>query len=62
MNAIRQVLIVEDLPDVADWLHTQVSNLLTPETVDQVATLADARLKIAAGPYDLALPPRQNAC
>ena len=55
MNAIRQVLIVEDLPDVADWLHTQVSNLLTPETVDQVATLADARLKIAAGPDDLAL-------
>ncbi len=55
MDAIRQVLIVEDLPDVAQWLHAQVASLLSPTQIDQAGTLAQARDKIDAHAYDLAL-------
>lgn len=55
MDAIRQVLIVEDLPDVAQWLHGQVASLLSPTQIDQAGTLAQARDKIDAHAYDLAL-------
>lgn len=55
MAAIKRVLIVEDLPDVADWLHLQVAALLGPEHIDQAASLKEAAGKISAQTYDLAL-------
>ena len=55
MDAIRQVLIVEDLPDVAQWLRDQVMNLLSPERIEQASTLLQAQEKIREQAYDLAL-------
>jgi len=55
MGAIRQVLIVEDLPDVADWLRTQVAALLAPTAIELAATLAEGQACLETGSYDLAL-------
>ena len=42
MLSVKQVLIVEDLPDVADWLHQQVVSILDPDQVSRATNLADA--------------------
>ena len=55
MGSVRHVLIVEDLPDVADWLYSQVSNFLRPEKIDCAFSVAEASGKIGAQKYDLAL-------
>lgn len=55
MPAIKHILIVEDLPDVALWLREQVQPLLHPERIDEAGNLAGARQAIAAQRYDLVL-------
>ncbi|EKF74573.1 response regulator [Alcanivorax hongdengensis A-11-3] len=55
MDAIRQVLIVEDLPDVADWLHLQVTQLLAPQAIDLAVSREEGQEKITGKDYDLAL-------
>jgi DNA-binding NarL/FixJ family response regulator len=55
MDAIRRVLIVEDLPDVADWLRTQVATLLAPAAIELAFTLKEGQACLESSAYDLAL-------
>ncbi|MZR62982.1 response regulator transcription factor [Alcanivorax sp. DP30] len=55
MLSVKQVLIVEDLPDVADWLHQQVVIMLDPDQVHRATNLADASRCMEQHQYDLAL-------
>ncbi|MCK0155436.1 response regulator transcription factor [Alcanivorax sp. S6407] len=55
MVPVNQVLIVEDLPDVSDWLHEQVSTILQPQQIQRASNLAEAVTCIEQHRHDLAL-------
>lgn len=55
MGEIRKILIVEDIADVAEWLHTQVATLLVTAQIDHAHNFAGATHAISTQGYDLAL-------
>ena len=55
MNRPHHVLIVEDLPDVAQWLRACLQGALAPRRIDHAADLAGARRCLAETGYDLLL-------
>lgn len=55
MREIRNILIVEDIADVAQWLHMQVTALLTTAHIDHAHNLASAADILSSQHYDLAL-------
>ena len=55
MRAIKSILIVEDLVEVAQWMRHQVETLLVAERIDEACNLATARECIAARRHDLLL-------
>lgn len=55
MTAIQRVLLVEDLPEVSNWLSGCLEASLAPRTVVIAATLAQAQQHIEHDRFDLAL-------
>ena len=55
MNRPHQVLIVEDLPDVALWLRACLQTALAPQRIDHADDLAGARRCLGEYRYDLLL-------
>jgi len=55
IREIRNVLIVEDIADVAQWLRIQVAAVLTAAHIDHAYNLASAADTLSLQHYDLAL-------
>jgi len=55
MRAVNSILIVEDLVEVAQWMHHQVETLLAPERIDEAGNLAAARASMSTRHHDLLL-------
>lgn len=60
MRAIKSILIVEDLVEVAQWMRHQVETLLVAERIDEACNLAAARECIAARRHDLLMVDRTS--
>ncbi|TPE53422.1 response regulator transcription factor [Maribrevibacterium harenarium] len=55
MIAISHVLIVEDIPEIRDWLYGRIMDAFTTPTIMSVASLAAAKEAIKQRTWDLVL-------
>ena len=53
--AISHVLIVEDIPEIRDWLYGRIMDAFTTPTIMSVASLAAAKEAIKQRTWDLVL-------
>ena len=55
MHTMNHVLIVEDLADIAQWLHAQLDAQLSPRYITHAENLTQANASLRQHAYDLAL-------